>query len=99
MMRSASENPVSRSPWPKSMYDTILGGDPSGTVWSCAPFLMTGASGLIASSTSVTWGRISYSTSISFIASLAASADVAATAATACPSYRALSPAIVFYCR
>ena len=81
------------------MYETILDGDPSGTVWSCAPSLMTGALGLIASSTSVTWGRMPYSTSISLMASFATNADVAAMAATACPSYKTLSPAIVFSCR
>ncbi len=54
----------------------------------------SGASSAIASTTSITWGRISYSTSISFSALLAIAAVVAATAATAWPSYSTFSRAM-----
>ncbi len=50
----------------------------------------------MASSTSMTWGRISYVTSMSLSAFRAMAGLVAATAAMAWPSYSAFSRAITF---
>ena len=50
----------------------------------------------MASTTSMTWGSTSYLTSISLTARRAMAVVVAATAATAWPSYSAFSRAITF---
>ena len=55
----------------------------------------TGASGLIASRTSMTCGSTSYSTLINLSARLAIASLIAATAATGCPSYKTFSRAIM----
>ena len=54
----------------------------------------SGACGAMASSTSMTCGKTSYSTSIRSSASAAIAGETAATAATACPSYSALPRAM-----
>ena len=94
-MTSAAAKPASKSPSLNSSrlatFDALsgFGSTPPVRRKSCN----TGASGFIASSTSITWGRTSYSTSINAKASCAFLTDVAATAATACPAYNTLSRA------
>ena len=68
----------------------MFDGLPSKVMCSCR----TGAPGFIASSTSITKGRTSYSTSISLQASAAIFSVVAATAATGWPTNSAFSRAI-----
>ncbi len=69
-----------------------LGSTPAVKRSSCR----SGASGRMASTTSITCGSTSYFTSMSFSARLAMTALVAATAATAWPSYNAFSRAMTF---
>ncbi len=88
MTRSASAKPASMSPIANSTrlatFEGLLGAGSTPAVnrssWS------KGASSAIAWTTSMTCGRTSYSTSISFRACLAIWALVAATAATGWPS-------------
>src|SRR6266853_6591658 len=92
MTTSASRNPASTSPLVKrtilETFDGLvgLGSTPAVKMSSCS----TGASAAIAASTSMTCGNTSYSTSISSSACSAIAGEIAATAATACPSYSAL---------
>ena len=92
MTISASLKPASTSPWPNSVTLAMLEGfDGLGSTPSVKHLLLTsGALGFTASSTSVTCGRISYSTLMSLSACLAVAASTAATAATAWPSYSTL---------
>ena len=93
---SACANPASTSPRVKpdrlAMLDGAagLGSMPAVYMKSCR----TGASGCMASSTSITQGSSSYSTSMRSSAASAARADVAATAARAWPAYSTLSRAM-----
>ena len=92
MMTSASEKPLSISPFLCSRVPAILEGFPSNWMWSCR----IGASGFIASSISMAHGKTSYSTSINSHAFSAISSVVAATAASGWPWKRTLSLAITF---
>ncbi len=88
MMTSAFLKPASTSPSLIStrlaMFEGLSGLGSTPTVkrssWS------SGAPGFMASTTSMTWGRISYLTSISLTAARAMAVVVAATAATGWPS-------------
>ncbi len=87
-MTSALAKPASTSPSTIStrlaMLEDLsgLGSTPMVKRSSCR----TGASGRMASTTSITWGSTSYVTSMSLRARRATAALVAATAATAWPS-------------
>ena len=95
-MMSACAKPAAVSPSANSTrLDTFeglvgAGSTPAVNMSSCS----NGASSAIASTTSITCGSGSYSTSISLSASLAIFALVAATAATAWPSYSTFSRAM-----
>ena len=85
MITSAASNPSSRSPSSNVLVEAMLDGGLAVSPLVCWFSSISGASGEHASITSSTTGNGSYSTLISFRASSATDALVAATAATAWP--------------